>query len=149
MQTVAWVKTAATGDAGTRLTITLGSTQKTTAIVAAYSGTHPSSPIHRVASTPETAQRSGHTTPQVTTTFDGSWIVSYWADKTSATTDWALPAGEMLRGEVYGTGAGRVTSILSDTGVPHPTGGHGAKTATADSANAKATMWTIALRPAS
>lgn len=149
LQTVAWAKVVQTGDPGKRLTVTLGGTQKTTSILAAYSGTDPTSPIHRVASAPETARNSGHTTPQVTTATDGAWIVSYWTDKTSATTAWVLPAGEVMRGEIYGTGGGRVTSILSDTGVPHPVGPHGLKTATANSANAKATMWTIALQPAS
>ncbi len=149
MQTVAWTKVAAAGDAGTTLTVALGARQKGTLMIAAYSGTHATNPIHVITSAPETTKRAGHTTPQLNTTRNGAWIVSYWADKTSATTDWTLPAGEMPRGEAYTIGSGRVTSVLSDTGVPHSPGTYGGKTATASSSNAKATMWTVALRPLS
>jgi PKD repeat protein len=147
MQTVAWTKAAEAGDAGTTLTVALGSRQKGTLTVAAYAGTDAASPIHALAAAPETTKRNRHTTPQVTISANGAWIVSYWADKTSATTDWTLPAGEVARAEAYTIGGGRITSILGDSGQPHAPGTYGNKTATASSANAKATMWTVALRP--
>ena len=44
--------------------------------------------------------------------------------------------------------AGRITSLLTDTNAVVPTGARAGITATADSASAKATMWTIVLKVA-
>ena len=75
-----------------------------------------------VASAGETVNRATHTTPAVTVPTDGSWVVSYWADKSSATNGWTLPGSETLRGAATGTGTGRVTSVASDRGESLPDG---------------------------
>jgi hypothetical protein len=99
----------------------------------------------------ETVSRAGHTTPAVTVPSGGGWLVSYWADKSSATTTWTVPDGVTGRGVSAGAGGGRITSLSGDSLVP--AGPAGALTATAttgaaDSASAKAVMFSVVLTPA-
>ena len=75
-------------------------------------------------------------------------MLSYWADKSSATTTWTVPAGQTQRSLSVGTSSGRVTSLLTDTNAVVPTGPVAGLTSTADSATAKATMWTVVLHVA-
>jgi hypothetical protein len=72
-------------------------------------------------------------------------VVSYWADKSSATTGFTLPASVTGRQASCGTGTGHVCSVLADSGGPVPAGTYGGLTAVADSASASATMWTLLL----
>jgi len=74
--------------------------------------------------------------------------MSYWADKSSATTTWTPPAGQVQRSLSVGTSSGRITSLLVDSGAAVATGAAAGLTATADSASAKATMWTVVLNVA-
>ena len=76
-------------------------------------------------------------------------MVSYWADKNSATTTWTAPAGDVVRRMGLNIGSGRVTTLLSDDATAHGPGTQGGRTATADAPATKATMWTVVLRPAS
>jgi hypothetical protein len=91
--------------------------------------------------------RAGHTTPTVAAAA-GDWALSYWADKTSATTGFTLPAGVASRKAACGTSTGHVCSVLADSDGPVPAGTYGGLTATADSSSGNATMWTILLRQA-
>ena len=61
------------------------------------------------ASAAETVNRATHTTPGANVATAGSYVVSYWADKSSATTGWTLPAGQTQRSISLGTGTGRIT----------------------------------------
>ena len=99
------------------------------------------------ASAGETASRTGHTTPGASVTLNGSWVVSYWADKSTATTTWTVPAALTVRNQSAGTGSGHLTSVLADSGAGVAPGASAGVTATADSASAKATMWTVVLAP--
>lgn len=71
--------------------------------------------------------------------------MSYWADKTAATTDKILPVGEQTRHEFAGSGAGHVSDLTTDGGGEEPTGIGGDLTATADSSSAQAIMATVVL----
>ncbi len=142
MKTFVWTRTAAAGDAGKTVRFAMDAAAKYTLTVASYSGDMLSP---QVVSSAETVLRAGHTTPTVQAGA-GDWAVSYWADKSSATTDFALPDGVTGRQQVCGANAGRVCSVLADSGGPVAEGGYGALTATADSASANATAWTILLR---
>ena len=69
--------------------MTLDAAAKYTMTVAVYSGVRPGALVH--ADFAETVSQAGHATPLVDAPA-GSWVVSYWADKSAATT--ALhPAG--------------------------------------------------------
>ena len=78
----------------------------------------------------------------------GDWAVSYWADKSSATTAFTLPGEVTQRQAICGTSAGRICSVLADSNGAVPAGTYGGLTATANAASANATMWTILLRQA-
>ena len=78
----------------------------------------------------------------------GDWAVSYWADKSSATTAFTLPGGVTQRQAICGANAGRICSVLADSNGGVSAGPYGGLTATADAASSNATMWTILLRQA-
>lgn len=64
----------------------LGAATKVDITLLAYEGTSVSGPVVAHAAAVETMQREDHTAPTVDTTVDGNVVLSYWADKTSATT---------------------------------------------------------------
>ena len=75
-------------------------------------------------------------------------MISYWADKSSTTTTWTPPASVTARQLVCNADAGRVCSLLTDSGGAVPAGNRPGLTATTDAASAKATTWSIVLAPA-
>jgi hypothetical protein len=58
---------------------------------------------------------------------------------------YSLPGGVIDRGFICGASTGRICSNLADGGGAAPAGPVGGLTATADSPQANATMWTIIL----
>jgi PKD repeat protein len=146
-----WRKVATASDAGQTVTITSSALLKADVTLLAYRGTSATAPVAAAAVGSETISRAGHTTPAVTVPAGAGWLVSYWADKSSATTTWTVPDGVTSRGVSAGAGGGRVTSLSGDSLVP--AGSAGALTATAttgaaDSASAKAVMFSVVLTPA-
>ncbi|MBS2936688.1 PKD domain-containing protein [Nocardioides sp. J2M5] len=142
MKTFVWTRTAAAGDGGRTVRFAMDAAAKYTLTVASYSG---DMLAPQVVPSAETVVRAGHTAPTVQAGA-GDWAVSYWADKSSATTGFTLPGGVTARQAICGANAGRVCSVLADSGGPLAEGPYGPLTATADSASASATAWTILLR---
>jgi PKD repeat protein len=140
VQTRLWSRVATASDGGSSVSMTLGARAKFALTIAAYSGVDTADPIAVANSAAETARRAAHTTPGVPAVSGGDWLVSYWADKSSATTSWSAPAGQSVRSQAIGTGSGRVTALLSDSAT-----GDGGVTATANAASNKAVMWSIVL----
>ena len=95
----------------------------------------------------ETVNRATHTTP-ARTALGGAWVLSFWADKTGATTSWAAPAGQVVRQTGAGSGAGHMSWLVTDGNGAVSAGPVGGLTATANSATAQATMATVVLEPA-
>jgi PKD repeat protein len=145
MQTLVYTKVAAAGDGGKTVRFSMDAAAKYTLTVATYSG---DMLAPQFAKASETVLQAGHTTPTLTAGA-GDWTVSYWADKSSATTAYALPAEVTQRQAICGANAGRVCSVLADSNAGVAAGPYGGLVATADSASANATMWTILLRQAS
>ncbi|WP_051548773.1 PKD domain-containing protein [Nocardioides sp. URHA0032] len=143
MQTRVYTKIATAGDAAKKVTVGLDLAAKYTMTVADYSGVRPGALVH--ADLAETVNRASHTTPTVDAPA-GSWVLSYWADKSAATTGFILPAGVTPRNAGCGTSSGHICSTFADSGGAVPTGSYGGLTATADTANATATTWSIVLR---
>lgn len=148
--TTVWRRVAAAGDAGSTIKLTTPAISKIALTVAAYRGTSASDPVLAISGAAEPGTSTSHLTPTVANDTSGAWRVSYWTDKNASTTTWTPPAGETVRGTVYGTGSGRVDALLTDAnaaltaGSPPTTGG---LTATANGSADKATSWTILLRP--
>ena len=99
----------------------------------------------QVAKASETVVRADHTTPTIEAG-DGDWALSYWADKSSATTAISAPGAVTHRQGICGTSTGRVCSELADSNGPLTAGTYGGLVGTADAASSNATMWTILLR---
>jgi hypothetical protein len=135
-------------DASKVQTIAFAVTTKADLTLLAYSGTD-AAPFEAIASAAETVNRSTHTTPGVTVPTDRSLVVSYWADKSSATLGWTDPALQVRRSTSIGVGSGRITSLSTDFGAGSTAGPSAGLTATADSPSAKATMWSVVIKAAS
>lgn len=146
LRSTTWYKLAATGDAGTPAGVTFGALAKSALDIVVYHGVDQTAPVAFFASAAETVSRTTHTTPGVADVSTGSWVVSFWADKSSATTDWVEPTGQSVRAEDIGAGSGRVTTLLTDGGAP-TVGAQPGLTATATAASAKAVTWTLVVRP--
>ncbi len=143
MQTRAYTKIATATDANKKVTVPLDAAAKYTMTVADYSGVRAGTMVH--ADFAETVVQAGHTTPTVDAPA-GAWVVSYWSDKSSATTGFTLPGSVTGRQALCGTSTGRVCSSLADSNGAVPTGLYGGLTATADAASGTATTWSIVLR---
>jgi PKD repeat protein len=142
--TKVWKKAASPEDSGDELSVTLSAQSKADLTLVAYRGVS-ANVLQGHAGAVETATQAPHTTPTVEVTGSGNWLVSYWGEKSSATTAWTPPAGETVRSTLAGAGAGRVTSLLTDGNAPVEAGQRGGLTATADSASLRATMWSLVL----
>jgi hypothetical protein len=136
-----WVKTATAADVGA--TVQMQNTTYTKGVlqVTAYSGVDADAVV--AAHAGET-NRSAHTAPAVTVPA-GAWVLSWWSDKSSATTAWTGPAGVTQRDTSFGTGSGRYSALLADSGGALAAGSYGPFTATADAAGTAAAEWSVVL----
>ncbi|GAA3141042.1 hypothetical protein GCM10010466_35110 [Planomonospora alba] len=139
-RTLVWKKTAVAGDAGGALTLELSPITKIGLQLVAYGGTSSADPVAAVATRSETASTTSHTGPAVEVGEPGGWLVSYWADKSSVTTGWTPPAGVVVRDGVAGSGSGRITALLADSGGAVPAGTAGGLTATTDGSSRAASV---------
>ncbi|TQM67557.1 beta-propeller uncharacterized protein DUF5122 [Actinomadura hallensis] len=142
---VLWKRVAQEGDAGKQVTIGLSGVTKADIRLLAYDGTDTSDPIAAVAKAGDPSAVTEHTSPNAQVEQGGSWAVTYWGDKSSSTTEWTAPAGVTTRGTGVGSGGGRISALVADSGGAVATGAYGGKTATTDAAS-RASMWTIILK---
>jgi hypothetical protein len=142
-----YLRVATATDASATVRLSLPGTVKTDMSLTAYRGVDPASPVVSWASAQETTLRTAHTTPPLTLVTP-AWVVSYWAEKSSTTTDWVPPADQVSRTETSGSGSGRLETLAVDSGGPAPSGTWAPRTATADAAGRKVNMFSVALRPA-
>jgi PKD repeat protein len=140
-----WQRVAVGGDAGSSVKVTFSALAKSTVSLLAYSGTSTTTPVQALQGAGETVSRAGHTTPSLPVSDNRTWALSYWADNTSATTAWNLPSDVSSRSTVCGTGGGHICTAVADSNGPVGASSYGGLTATADSATAKAVMWTVLL----
>ncbi|GAA5023192.1 PKD domain-containing protein [Actinopolymorpha pittospori] len=140
----AWQKSAAASDAGRTVTVPLSGYAKGDLTVVAYRG--PNIAVSAFAGVAETTARTTHTAPTVSLSppaTSATWLVSYWGEKSSATTALTPPAGQNVRRSASGIGGGRITALLTDAGVASGAASAGGLTATANSSSAHATMWSF------
>jgi hypothetical protein len=72
---------------------------------------------------------TSHKTPGLTVTSPGSWVVSYWADKSTTTTALTVPSGLTSRDVTVGSGGGHLVATVADSGGVVPVGSYPAQTA--------------------
>ena len=119
--------------AARRCGFTMDAAAKYTLTIASYTG---DMLAPQFAKASETVLRAGHTTPTVDVAA-GDWAVSYWADKSSATTAFTLPDDVTQRQTTCGTSTGRICSVLADSDGAVSAGTYGGLTATSNSASAQ------------
>ena len=142
-----WERVAAPGDAGSSVIVDFGGQHKGTVQLLAYAGTSGTTPVTAAVSAATSSTTSSATTPLATVTASGSWVVSYWAARSSVVTAWTPPAGPTLRGSAAGSGGGHINSAAADSGAAVSPGSVGGITATTDQPATADVTWTIVLAP--
>lgn len=144
LSTTVWTSTLAEGDLGGTVTVPLtGGNAKYTLTAAVYAGVA-DDPTLAVAHDAGVTPASVRLSPVVSGIADGSWVVSYWADKSSSTTAWTPDASVVTRGTACGTGSARICSALADSGAKTPAV-YGGVPATVDADSSSAVMWSVVL----
>ncbi|MGI8879698.1 MAG: PKD domain-containing protein [Jatrophihabitans sp.] len=144
MTTIVYRRTAVSGDSGSTVGITLSATTDADIQMAVYSGVALNALVVKSAADVTTAN---HVTPTVAVATAGSWVVSFWADRSSGTTSWAVPASVATRGKSFGAGGGRDTSVVADSGGPVSGSTYSGGTAVSNSTSGRGLAISIVLEP--
>ncbi len=138
------VATAADAGAGATVRVVSSSYAKSQISIAAYRGTDPASPVAASASGQDSGGTS-HISPVVTAPEGSRWLVTYWADESSATSGWTAPASQTVRNTLSHSGSGHMSGVVadSDSDVAGSTGG---LTATSNSASSRGVSFSVVLR---
>ena len=144
-----YAKVATSGDAGSPVAFTFGSSTKSALTLSAYSGASTTDLLGEVASATDSGTAT-HTTPTVNVATTGSWVLSYWADKSSTTpTSWTTPAGVTSReSAIPSQSSGAIAAQLADSAAALPSGSYGGLGATVNTTSTKGVTWTITIHPA-
>jgi myo-inositol-hexaphosphate 3-phosphohydrolase len=143
----AYQRLAGPTDPGSLVTLRLSARAKVNVHLAAYSGTSQIAPISASATRADPGKTLNHLSPSVAVAEPGCWLVTYWTDKSSTTTTWREPADSEYRAELVGSGSGRVSTLLVDSGTPVTTDVAGGLIATTNTASRGASM-SVVLQPA-
>ena len=137
-----------TADAGSTVAVPLSVAAKHVAQVLAYAGT---GSVTALGASAERALSTSHPAPGGTVATAGSWVLTYWVDKSVDTsadgTDLQAPPGLVQRGRLRSPGSTSLTAVLADGGAGLPAGQVGGATATTDAASRADTV-TLVLAPA-
>jgi PKD repeat protein len=138
-------KVATATDHGTAVTPTFSASVHASLTLADY--THAALPVEANGSA-SAASTTTHTAPGLTGLSAGSWVLSWYSDRTTttATASWTGPAAETQRSTVLGTGANAVSAMLADSAGP-VSGAYPAQTANTDATSGAAVQWSVALSP--
>ncbi|HVX43996.1 MAG TPA: PKD domain-containing protein [Mycobacteriales bacterium] len=140
-----WTKVATAADAGSAVSIEFSTYHKASLQLLAYRGAGGFSAVQKSGDVNSTT----HTTPVAAVADSGSWAISYWAEKSSATATWIVPGEVTARDTSYGSGSGRINALVADSAGPVSASSYGGITAGVTAQSSRATMWTLILRPAS
>ncbi|HEX2307266.1 MAG TPA: PKD domain-containing protein [Jatrophihabitantaceae bacterium] len=144
MTTTVYRRTAVAGDSGTQVTVTTSASTDIDLQMVDYSGVALNALVLKTAADTATAN---HTTPSVAVATSGSWVVSFWADRSSGTTSWSIPGSVNVRGTSLGTGGGRDTSVVADSGGPVAGSTYGGLTGVSNSTSGRGVTVSIVLEP--
>ncbi len=149
MSSYVYTRTATGTDAGSALTVPYtGGYAKTAIDLLAYRGVSTGAFL----TSANTTYNSSGTTrqaPATPITTAGTWVISWWTDKSAATTtSWTLPSTLTKRNDSYGSGGGAISTAIADTGAPLTTGTYPARSATSNNPAGNAVAWTLGITPA-
>jgi PKD repeat protein len=141
-------KVASASDAGTEVTVPLSAPAKVVAAMAAYSGVSSAGPIGGLESAID-SDSATHSSPAVLVPRSGSWVVTYWADKsTTPPTTWTTPADLTRRAADVGSGTGSLSGQLADTGGAVAAGLFAPQDSAVDTTSGRGISWALTLNPA-
>jgi PKD repeat protein len=143
LTTNVYSKAATAGDAGSSIGVGFSASVKASLVVADYRNAV--LPVETDLSA-TAAGTTAHTAPALSGLAAGSWVVSYWTDKSTTTTSWTPPGGVTQRAVAYGTGSGADSALVADSG---PVTSSPAQTATTDATSGSSAQWSLALAPTS
>ena len=142
-----WTKQATASDSGALVSVTSTTTIKDVMSVVAYRSSAGTATVTASASGTQTASATSFTTPSVPVAQSGSWLLSYWSEKSSTTKTWTRPTGTAPRATPAATGSGKVSSLLVDSAAPVPTGTATGRTATLNTAGGGAQLASVVITP--
>ena len=145
-----WVRVATAGDPGSTVTLATSGTGKACAVLAAYSGCDPASPVNVSSVVDETTTTTSHSTPVVTTTLADTRVVIAAVQSNSATESWGTASGYTKRQDSLDNAnlGGHVTATIQDKAAA-TVGSYGGEALVAAGGSGKAIMATVALAPLS
>ena len=142
--TTVWQRVAADTDHGTTVTVGFPGVVHGTVQLLAYSGTSIANSVAAEAVRATAGSATSYQTPTVSVPVTGDVVVSIWTVKSSSVNSWTAPAGQTVRATAYGSGGGRIDSLVSDAG-PEPAGSAGGLTAHTDAAGSIYAAWSIVI----
>ena len=142
MQAMMFSKVATAADAGSTVNVSSDGYARGSLVVSVYRNATVSSASFVFE--PEVGSTDQHKTPEAEAA-SGDWALSYWTDKTAATTAWQVPSTLAVRQTGAGSGAGHLSWMLADSGGPVSAGSVGNLIGVADSSTANAAMGTVVL----
>jgi hypothetical protein len=144
LESTLWKKTVTSADIGATVRVDATSYAKGVLSLAVYSGVDLSRVLSGSIAVSGDAQTAAHRSPTATTGA-GDLALSYWADKSAATTSWVPPTGPVVRDTSVDVGAGRFGSLLADSGAGVPGGSYGGLVARTNAVSYQAVAWTVPL----
>jgi PKD repeat protein len=141
-----WSRTAVAADAGVNVTVAGDAAAKDAMSVVAYRGVGTKSITASLAGGSDVAGAT-HVAPAVPVSTEGSWLVSYWAEKSSTDTVWTVPEDTASRTTGAGTSSGKVSAVLGDSAGPVPLGTAAARTATTSTSVSRSMTFSIVIGP--
>ncbi len=142
LTTTVYSKALAASDPSSQVTFTTGAVHHAALDVAVYSGVNSTNPVGPVTQAQDTSSAS-HTTPAAQSGA-GDWAISFWADRSTATRTYTLPAGVVGRASSDDSGTLTDQAVVADSGAP-VAGPTGSLTATTDAATSRSIAWTLIL----
>jgi PKD repeat protein len=144
-----FTKSATAADAGANVTVATSQRMKSVISVAGYRSSIGSAEIATVASSIANSGTSTHPTPSVNVADSGSWVLSYWSEKSPGTATWNIPATVTTRSQARGTGSGQISAVLADSNGPVATGPSSARVATTSANVSRSVRYSMVIRPGS
>jgi PKD repeat protein len=132
----AYSRMATAGDIGSPVTVRSSGYAKSDISVVAYRGTHAVDPVAASASKIDNVPGASHVSPAVTASGSSSWLLTYWGDESGTTTGWTTPVDQGVRASTFGSSAGHISAVVTDSNGPVAAGETGQLTAVANSTSA-------------
>ncbi|WP_245604489.1 PKD domain-containing protein [Nocardioides aequoreus] len=144
---VVWGRTATAGLAGSTVSVTSSALTKSTLTVAGYRSQSGAATISASAVGGTDSPATSHTAPAVPVADAGSWVATYWSEKSSEDVTWSA-AGSTSRTTGSGSGSGKTSALLADTNSGVTSGNRPGATATTSASVGRSVHFSLVIAPA-